>query len=205
MSDARVLLWDFGDTLADERWAWSAPAGVRGWSAAYRRIGDSELGERWNLGDASTRDVAQHLATELGLEAGDIHQHLERTCASIAFFPTSWRVACRHALPQAVVTVNPLVFRQVIVPTYELDQVFDVIVVSAEEHTTDKVRLCELALERLGKRASRHSSLLIDNISDNVERWRASGGLGYQFLDDATFAQDLTSGRLPIAFAIVRE
>ena len=29
MPDVRYLLWDFGDTLVDERWMWPCPEGVR--------------------------------------------------------------------------------------------------------------------------------------------------------------------------------
>ena len=33
MPEVRYLLWDFGDTLVDQRWMWPNPEGVPGWPA----------------------------------------------------------------------------------------------------------------------------------------------------------------------------
>ena len=42
MAGVRYLLWDFGDTLADQRWMWPSPAGVPGWTARYEALVDSD-------------------------------------------------------------------------------------------------------------------------------------------------------------------
>jgi hypothetical protein len=46
-ADARgidVVLWDFGDTLVDERWCWPCPPEVPGWTDAWRAFVAGELG-----------------------------------------------------------------------------------------------------------------------------------------------------------------
>jgi FMN phosphatase YigB (HAD superfamily) len=86
--------------------------------------------------------------------------------------------------------VNSDVFSHFVVPTYALDSVFDVIVTSWEEHTLDKARLCEIALERLGG-SDPAEALLIDNIEQNVDAWRARGGQAYLYESDERFAADV--------------
>ena len=186
-----MLVWDFGNTLADERWAWTGPPGVVGWEAEYRAFGASELAERWNVGLVTTTEVAAVLATALDCSPQTVNAYLHTSCRSISFFPTAWCAARQHAFTQALVTVNPDLFRHEIVATYGLDRRFDVIVISAEEQTTDKTELCEIALRRLDPGLHPASSVLIDNVAHNVHSWEQRGGLDYVFIDDATFSRDL--------------
>jgi FMN phosphatase YigB (HAD superfamily) len=51
----------------------------------------------------------------------------------------------------------------------------------------NKARLCEIALERLGG-DDPGEALLIDNIEENVNAWRALGGQAYLFTGDDEFA-----------------
>jgi len=112
--------------------------------------------------------------------------HVEARCHDIQFFSRTWAAAQTRRLPQAIVTLNPDAFTRFVVPAYRLDAVFDVIVTSWEEHTRDKARLCEIALERLGG-TDPSEALLIDNLEENVEAWRERGGHGYWFRGDAEF------------------
>ena len=113
--------------------------------------------------------------------------------ARITFHPIAWRVARERRLPQGLVTVNPDLFADFVVPLHGLADVFDVVVVSFEEKTADKPTLCDIALERLGLTGSRSSALLIDNRIDLVEAWKAVGGAAYCFRSDHQFSQDVPS------------
>ncbi len=84
-------------------------------------------------------------------------------------------------------------FSQFVVPRLELSKSFEVIVTSWEERDLDKVRLCELALSRSAGRVQPTRALLIDNLDENVRRWRAVGGLGYWYRGDAQLESDLAS------------
>jgi hypothetical protein len=47
----KLILWDFGDTLADERWMLAPMAGVPDWPNLYRkRVVGGALGLHWNTG-----------------------------------------------------------------------------------------------------------------------------------------------------------
>ena len=188
MPEVRYLLWDFGDTLVDQRWMWPSPVGVPGWTALYQALPDTDLDTSWNIGETTTEELLAAFAAELGCNPELLMTHTEQRCGELQFFEHAWAAARAHARPQALVTVNSDGFSRFVVPRYDLDSVFDAIVTSWEEHTMDKARLCEIALDRLGGHDPAEA-LLIDNMEANVEAWRALGGQAYLFVGDDEFAR----------------
>jgi FMN phosphatase YigB (HAD superfamily) len=193
VADVRFLLWDFGDTLADERWLWACPPGVLDWADGYRTVVSSDFGARWNRGAANLDELAAELSARLGMSTETVLAHVRCCCREIRFFEHAWATARSRALPQALVTVNADLFGDFIVPDYRLADIFDVVVVSAEEGTDSKVDLCEAAVDRLGC-DDPAQALLIDNIEANVDAWRARGGAAYWFRGDEEFAARFSAG-----------
>jgi hypothetical protein len=187
-----VLLWDFGDTLVNERWMCRCPEGRPGWEDAWFEV-MAELADDWNVGAARSPEIFAALADRTGMTLQDVEAHARDCCQRIVFNTSAWRVARERRLPQALVTVNPDLFADYVVPGYALDEVFDVIVVSCAESTADKSALCRVALDRLGFRGDCSSALLIDNRRDLVDAWQNVGGAGYWFESDARFARDVAS------------
>jgi hypothetical protein len=183
---AAVLLWDFGDTLVDERWMLRAPASCPGWSSAWTEVMRLHAND-WDVGRLHEGDVFAALAERTGMPVDAVERHADDCCRSIVYNRVAWRVATEHRMPQALVTVNPDLFVSRVVPAHGLAGIFEVIVVSSVEGTADKVRLCGKALDRLGFDGDRREALLIDNREDLVEAWRSSGGSAYCYRDDATF------------------
>jgi phosphoglycolate phosphatase-like HAD superfamily hydrolase len=133
------------------------------------------------------------------MSAAAVKSHARTCCERLLFNETAWRLASERRLPQALVTVNPDLFADFVVPAHGLDDVFDVIVMSFEELTDDKPTLCDIALDRLGFTGPRSDALLIDNRRDLVEAWRDVGGTGYWFQSDQQLRADLPSLLLPDA------
>ncbi len=185
-----VLLSDFGDTLADERWMRRCPEVWPDWEDAGVAV-MAEMADEWNVGAVRSLEVFAALSDRTGMRLPDVEAHARGCCDRIVFNPTAWRVAREHRFPQALVTVNPDLFADYVVPGYALDDVFDVIVVSCAENTVDKSTLARAALDRLGFRGERSSALLIDNRRDLVDAWRDIGGAGYVFRSDEQFARDV--------------
>lgn len=184
-----VLLWDFGDTLVDERWMRRAPDGCPAWEAAWSDV-MTVLADGWNVGTVRAGQVYEALAERTGMTAEAVEAHARDCCRSLRFHATAWRVATERRLPQALVTVNPDLFTEHIVAVHDLAAIFDVIVTSSEEKTDDKPALCQIALDRLGFRRERPKALLIDNRLDLVNAWRDVGGSGYWFQTDEQFGRD---------------
>jgi FMN phosphatase YigB (HAD superfamily) len=193
-----VLLWDFGDTLVDERWMRRPPAEFPTWEAVWLDVmGDHA--DDWNVGRVGRAEVFGAIAERSGMSAAAVKSHARTCCERLLFNETAWRLASERRLPQALVTVNPDLFADFVVPAHGLDDVFDVIVMSFEELTDDKPTLCDIALDRLGFTGPRSDALLIDNRRDLVEAWRDVGGTGYWFQSDQQLRADLPSLLLPDA------
>ena len=161
------------------------------WPEAWVEAARGELEEPWMLGEATCEDIANRVAQLLAMPLSDTMNHIRHCCTSIRFFDTTMEAARRCRLPQAIVTVNPDVFTNFVVPHYRLDDLFPVIVASWQEGAVDKTGLCALALERFKGTFEPSEALLIDNIESNVRAWEESGGCGYVFVGDAEFAVDL--------------
>lgn len=186
----KCLLWDFGDTLCDERFIWSS--GPQ-WEAAYK-LCDEDLAEAWNTGGIDDLEFAHGLTPYIALSPQDILAHMRERCNHVEFYDFTYSYFREKNLPQAIVTVNPQLWSEVISPLYALHEFADVIVTSWEEKTRDKGLLCDVALARFPMAYERGESLLIDNKSDNIEAWRAKGGCGYLFTGDDRFRKDISSG-----------
>jgi FMN phosphatase YigB (HAD superfamily) len=183
------LLWDFGNTLCDELSLWRA---TPEWMEVYRSFDDG-LGAAWSLGDLDTVGFAAALAERMPLTEAEILAHLSRTDL-FEFFPFTYAFFRDHHLPQAIVTVNPALFSEVIVPGCGLDEVTDAVVVSAEEGTIDKGELCHRALQRMNLCCDPSRALLIDDKQSNLDGWARRGGVGYLYTTDSTFRQDVAGG-----------
>lgn len=185
-----VLLWDFGDTLVDERWMRRCPDACPEWENAWTAVME-DLADAWNVGEVGSPTVFDAIAARTGMRRQDVEDHARDCCRRIVFNPTAWGVAVEHRLPQALVTVNPDLVADYVVASHQLDIVFDVIVVSFAEGTVDKSSLCRAALDRLGFDGDLSAALLIDNRRDLVHAWQDVGGAGYWFRSDAQFRRDL--------------
>lgn len=124
------------------------------------------------------------------MSAEDVEAHARDCCRQMEFHLSAWRYARKRCRPQALVTVNPDLLLDYVVPLHGLTAVFDVIVVSASEHCADKVELCDAALSRLGFAGDRSEALLIDNRPDLVRAWEKAGGAGYWFRTDKELGRD---------------
>ena len=172
------VLWDVGDTLADERWL--VEAGLE-WEASCVRLMDGRMGDQWNRGARSAWDVAQRVADDAGCSTQHVFDDMAGRCRSLSFFPYALAGARSVIVPRALVTVNPDIVSDVVISHYGPAELFDVIVISWQEHTTNQANLCDTALTALNV-ASRDHAFLIDNRADNVAAWIDRGGQGYHGL-----------------------
>lgn len=186
----RCLLWDFGDTLCRETFIWSSSPE---WEAVYQSF-DGGWAHAWNVGAMDTREFARQASESISLSPDQIVSHMRERCKHIEFFEFTYSFYKRRYLPQAIVTVNPDLWTETIVPLHEFDRTADVIVSSWQERTADKAILCSLALERLQLGCEPSEALLIDNKQSNLDAWAGRGGAGYLYTSDREFERDVAEG-----------
>ncbi len=201
---AVVVLFDFSGTLAEEPVLFPAhfdvPSSWRDvWNARFAEPG---FADSWQRGEVNAAQLIEDLSKRLGTDPATLRSHIERVSRSVTFYPEIIRAVRARRMrghPQALVTINPDLFT-LIAEHYCLYELFDAVVLSANEGTVDKVEPCRIALNRLGHETL-SSALLIDNVAELVRSFEAAGGTGYHFIDDATFAADVASGLLPSSLA----
>lgn len=192
----RCVLWDFGDTLVDQDWMLKAPDAFPNWRQAWIDVARGDLEDTWMLGEVACEDISRQVATRLGMSESDVMSHIRHCCRSIRFFDAVLRAAKSCPLPQAIVTVNPDVFTNYVVPHYRLDELFPVIMASWQEGTVDKTALCMRVLESFQDSLEREETLLIDNSPANIHAWEESGGQGYLFVGEKQLVADLESRKV---------
>ena len=186
----QCLLWDFGDTLCDELSLWrTSPE----WMAVYQSFDDDAgIGAEWNLGNLDFAEFVRTLSIHMSLSEAEIRDHLSRTDL-FEFFPFTYAFFLAQHLPQAMVTVNPVKFREMAVEL-GFDNVCETIVISGEEKTADKGILCQTALRRMNSSYANEHALLIDNKQHNLDTWAAQGGPGYLYTTDQDYERDVARG-----------
>lgn len=186
----QCLLWDFGDTLFDELSLWRVSPQ---WLDVYRSFDEADgPGVAWNLGRIGEDEFADQIAQRSGMPRQEILNHLARFDL-FAPLPSTMQFFRRRHRPQAIVTVNPTMFRR-LADQLGLTHLIDTMVISGEEGSIDKALLCQRALERMSIDCSPAEALLIDNIPSNVHAWVKQGGIGYVHRGDARFRVDSAGG-----------
>ena len=136
----------------------------------------ADFADDWNVGVVRTPQILAALAARTEVALPEVEAHARECCDQIAFNEAAWRIAVEHRMPQALVTVNPDLFDDHVVPAHGLAEVFDRIVMSYAEKTADEPTLCLTALRCLDFDGDRSSALLIDNRIDLVRAWQDTGG-----------------------------
>jgi beta-phosphoglucomutase-like phosphatase (HAD superfamily) len=192
MATLRCVLWDFGNTLVDESFLAAPPWSVSGWAEACEAAWE-EHGRAWNLGRMDSARYAAHLAERLGVSPDTVLDEFRVRCGTLRAFelPVALVTSCR--LPQALVTVNPDAFSELILPRHELLRHFEPVITSWQEGTLDKGELCAAALARLPGGIAPAEALLLDNLPENVAAWRKRGGRGHVYTGDSDLQAALGS------------
>ena len=186
----RCLLWDFGNTLCRETFIWSSGPE---WEAVYRAF-DGGWAHGWNVGAMDSEEFARRASEHIALPPEQILAHMHERSRHIEFFEFTWAFFQRRHRPQAVVTVNPDLWSEVIVPLHGFDETADALVTSWEERTVDKGVLCSIALERLSLDCEPSEALLIDDKPANLDAWAERSGAGYLYVSDEAFERDVSKG-----------
>ena len=184
----RCIIFDFAFTLCSDHYG----------SEYVDAIGEfvfgkdcKEWSQPWMEGRKTSRDIARYLSSKLLVSPEIILNDLTRSCSNLKFNPSVWDFALKQrkaGRKTAIVTINADIFSNVVVPAHNLENIFDVIVNSADHGEPRKEVLWQMALDKLDGEYSFGDCLLIDDKANLVQRFRELGGRSYQYTDDDAFA-----------------
>jgi len=190
----KCVVFDYGFTLSSGYYFNLSPPGVADWEKRLQRVifrgKDDTVTGPWMRGEISLADIADLMAQEVGLGVEEILGYLRRGCTDLGFNEAVYAFARRvqsSSLRSALVTVNMDVFTDVVVPSHSLDDLFDVIVNSADVGSCDKTVLWPMAFDALGCGVSYRDSLLIEDGEKNPAAFRKQGGVAHQYLGEEAF------------------
>lgn len=194
MSSIQCILFDFGNTLADQWWLMRQPDDVPQWSAVYEKVisHSEEWTSKWDIGAVTKFQVAAEVARHLSISPERALEIMEENSRSLTFYPNIMRFVKenRKTRRQAMVTLNADLFSEIVVPHYDLGDLFEIIVNSFYYGTNDKAKLCEIVFTKMGDGIGFENSMLIDNDPKHLAGFEERGGKTYQFINDEKFAQD---------------
>ncbi|MFP4356541.1 MAG: hypothetical protein ACLFUJ_15615 [Phycisphaerae bacterium] len=196
MPDFQCVVYDFAFTLCSQKYFHKLG------SQAERQIDQLLFGPGtethwaipWMEGKLSCQDIYQYLSGRMGMPVDRLAEALDESCRGLRFNPRVHELARQHraeGTPTALVTVNMDCFSDVVAPHHRLEELFDVVINSADHGTIDKTQLWPMAFEALGKGVGYGGSLLIDDSVRNVEAFRSLGGRAILYVDDDHFENEL--------------
>ena len=194
----KCVVFDFGFTLSPDYYFNVSPPGCPQWHAVIQEVifGEPAITNPWMRGEVTSQDIARILSHHLPLDIPTIAASLDKGCQHLQLNPAvrDFAVAQKAARRKtALVTDNMDVFTRVVVPSHGLDQLFDVILNSADFHEVRKELLWLIAFERLGGGIGYANSLLIEDGESQPAMFRALGGVAHQYSNDAAFLEWLES------------
>jgi FMN phosphatase YigB (HAD superfamily) len=188
----RCIVFDFAATLCSE--LYFLPLGTEFLNIVQEEIfkrGNEQWVDPWIRGELNSTDIADYLSTLTDIPAEHILSGLDEGCAQLNMNPAIWlfaQVQRKLGRQTALVTLNMDVFSRVIVPAFGFDQIFDIVVNSADYREDNKIKLWEIAFTQL-EGCSFENSLLIDDGIKNIANFRAHGGMAYQYTSDDAFIE----------------
>jgi epoxide hydrolase-like predicted phosphatase len=182
----RAIVFDFGGVLVRTedhtgRQQWEARLGL-GERDLDRLVFDSDIAIRATLGEAAETAVWENVAAALKLAAEQIENFRSDFWAGDKLDQdlVALLVSLRPRYKTAILSNAWSNGRELIARTYGLDQVVDMIIISAEERLAKPdPRLYQRAAERLG--VEPEEAVLVDDYLANIEGARAAGWQAIHF------------------------
>jgi 2-hydroxy-3-keto-5-methylthiopentenyl-1-phosphate phosphatase len=188
----KCVIFDFGFTLSSEFYFNVFPPDFPLWQNVIQQkiFSDANIVDEWMSGKISIRHIAELLRNEINLDVSEIVEFMEMGCENLEFNMAvlDFAISIRNkGVKTAIVTGNMDVFTNVVVPSHQLDEKFDVILNSFDYQELDKAVLWPIAFNLLGSEIEYSNSLLIEDGSQNVEKFRNYGGYAYKYSNDQEF------------------
>lgn len=197
----KCVVFDFANTLCSGLYFNVAPCGCENWRELFNtyifdKFGKNLIESKVMNGQLGTEGIAKIISGHVGLDVESVVRLMEDGCKGLKFNSAVLDFAVEqknNGTATALVSVNMDVFTKTVVPAHGLGNIFDIIVNSFDYKEMKKDVLWDIAFHKLGDGVTFSNSLLIDDGIDNVNLFRELGGYAYQYRDDESFCEWLSS------------
>jgi FMN phosphatase YigB (HAD superfamily) len=191
------IVFDYANTLSSDLYFQTCPEGFPAWRALFEKhvFSDPRILSDWCKGVLKKHDIARLISPHAGMPVATVLAEMNNSCKELHFNPAVWQLAEAQQIgghKTVLVTINIDVFSDFIVPFYQLDGLFDVIVNSSDYGTDNKLVLWHIAFEQLGDGITYDNSLLIDDSPKWTTAFANKGGNAFLYRNDAEFEEWLT-------------
>jgi FMN phosphatase YigB (HAD superfamily) len=191
-ADITCIIFDFGFTLSSDLYFKVAPPEYPNWQELIQQniFSNNDLVDTWMAGRITLHNIAEELASLVEMDVKKIVDFLELGCQNLSFNEAVLNFAIRQreaGKKTAIVTGNMDVFTKVVVPFHGLRDKFDLIINSFDHQEIDKTVLWQKVFEFFGDGTGYCQSLLVEDGTNNVRKFRAHGGHAYQYENDMLF------------------
>lgn len=148
-------------------------------------FGDKEYVGRWMMNEVNSRMVCERISREAGITVDELWPLFRESVARMRLVPEVLEMVRElkaRGIKLGVVSDNMDVFDEIIVPAHGLDQMFDVLVNSANHGQFKKDeggKLFDLALQKL--EVSIGESMLVDDSAGTCQFYREKGGQAFHY------------------------
>lgn len=185
------IVFDFANTLCSDMYFQTHPTKCQNWRELFQEhIFKKHWLTEWCNGSVNSDQIAYLMKDHVKMPIDEILFEMKEGCKNLTFNKAVLDFALSQIKGQrktALVTANIDLFSEVIIPHYQLNSIFNVVVNSADYHTDDKLQLWNIAFKLLGTEANFGSSLLIDDSEKWVNGFRQAGGTGFRYTNDRAF------------------
>ncbi|MBX7145475.1 MAG: hypothetical protein K1X79_13580 [Oligoflexia bacterium] len=151
---------------------------------------ESILYGQWIAGRVATEQVAETVASRIGIPSTVMFQKIVERAKALEFPQQLLNFTCRqraHGSLVGIVTANTDLFSRLVVPTLKLEAQFDFIINSADLGLANRLDILNTALEQQKLVVKVSECLLVDSDTESLQAFKAMGGKVKSYENDQEF------------------
>jgi hypothetical protein len=196
--DIKCVIFDFANTLSSSHYFQTNPPQCPNWRKLFEEhvFSVKEKLTSWCTGNLSAIEIAKEIQPFSKMPLETMISEMHAGCKNIVFNNEVMQFAKnqhKHNRKTALVTVNIDLFSEIISPFFGFNNLFDVVINSADFKTDDKETLWQTAFNQLKNDISYNNTLLIDDSEKWVSIFLKNNGNAFQYAIDSKFREWLIS------------
>jgi FMN phosphatase YigB (HAD superfamily) len=192
MKKPKCIIFDFANTLSNSKYFNTKPITCPNWYDLFQNyvFADKQIVTSWCQGNISSYQIAEIVKRHLNWEIGSILDEMKKGCKNLHFNKAVYDFSLSlkgTGIKTALVTNNIDLFTEVVVPFYNLNTLFNVVINSADCKSDNKSELWPIAFQKIGYKINYHESILIEDGEKWPSTFEQHGGKTCRYSNDNDF------------------